>query len=376
MPEVAVKLIGPAYDVSGISQCVREIALALYDNGVEMNIVDMPNFCGVKPEIESDKVRKLQIMEQRKTLVNPYVALHFYPLDRAGMVDDKAVANVFFSMYETDRIPYYWKLLLNHKQVSEVWVPSEFNKESYSKAKVEREKIQVVNLGVDLNKYNPKNERLAQFNDKANFYFSYISELKLCKGFELLLKAFFEEFTNEPTAKLIFKCTSSNNQQDIERIANIIKSFKGNSKAEIQFLFGSQSEVFMKHLYASSDCFVLPSRGEGWGLGIIQSMASGVPVITTNCSAQTTYCNANNSMLIDANLEKIHDIGWLKEVPVQNEHWWYEPNYMQLRQKMRYAFDNRDAIKNKAAIARKDVENFSWDNTSLQIIKQLRKFVK
>ncbi len=375
MPELAVKLIGPAYDVSGISQCVREIALALYDNGVEMNIVDMPNFCGVKPEIEPDKIRKLKIMEQRLVLVNPYVAIHFYPLDRAGMVDDKAKANIFFSMYETDRIPYYWKLILNKKEISEVWVPSEFNKESYSKSKVDRDKIQVVNLGVDLDKYNPKNQRLEQFNDKANFYFSYVSELKLCKGFELLLKAFFEEFANDPTAKLIFKCTSSDNKQDIERIANIIKSFKGNSKAEILFLFGSQSETFMKHLYASADCFVLPSRGEGWGLGIIQSMASGVPVITTNCSAQTTYCNSNNSMLIDTNLEKIHDIGWLKEVPVQNEHWWFEPNYMQLRQKMRYAFENRNTIKAKAETARKNVENFSWNNTSLQIIKQLKKFL-
>ena len=42
-------------------------------------------------------------------------------------------------------------------------------------------------------------------------------------------------------------------------------------------------------LYRSSDCFVLPTRGEGWGLPIIEAMACGVPVIATSWSAQCDF---------------------------------------------------------------------------------------
>ncbi len=375
MEQISVRIVGPVFDVSGISQCVREMALALFNMGIDVNLVDMPNFSPVKPVIEPDKLLNLNIMVQKQPTYK-FVTIHFYPLDRPGVYDDKAIANIMYSLYETDRIPYYWKLILNHANIKEVFVPSEFNKNTYISSKVEKDKISIVPLGVDIQKYNPSNKKLEQFSNTDNFYFSYISELKICKGWDLLLKGFFEEFKDEPKAKLIFKCTSSNNPKDIENIANMIRMFKGQSKAGVELLYGAQSEEFMKNLYASADCFVLPSRGEGWGLGIIQSMASGVPVITSRCSAQLTYCNDKNSLLIDANHEKIHDINWLMQTPVQNEHWWWEPNYNQLKQKMRYAFENRDKIKEMAKIARTDVEQFSWDNTAMKLVEAIQKYIK
>ncbi len=370
--EISVKLLGPWSSVSGIGQCCAEIALALNDNGIETNLVNLLNF-GQNREIEKDKLQKLKMIESKK-LLNPYVAIHFYPLDRANVLDDKALANIFFTMYETNKIPYFWKLILNQKNVNEVWVPSEFNRQTFMDSGVDGNKIEIINLGIDLEKYNVNNKKLDNFSNKDNFYFSYISELKICKGYDVLLKAFFEEFKNEPKAKLIFKCTSGDNPKDIEKIVSFIKAIKGESKAELFLIYGNKNEDFMTSLYASADCFVLPTRGEGWSMGAIQSMASGIPVITTRCSAHMTYCNDENSMLVDTTLEKIKDIEWLKQVPSQNEHSWFEPNYNQLKQKMRYAYENRDKIKIMAEKARKDIEQYSWNNTSLQIIKQLFKY--
>jgi len=373
MGQVDVKLFGPAYDVSGISQCVREIALALYDNGVNVQLMDMADFSPVKPPLKPDVDQKIKIMQNNR-LFNPYVFIHFYPLDRfKGQLDKDAKANIFWSMYETDRIPYYWKLLLNNEGMKEVWVPSEFNKETYIKSKVNREKISVVNLGVDLEKYSPDNQPL-EFKDDNNFYFSFISELKWCKGYDVLLRAFYEEFANEPKAKLLFKCTSSSDPNHIKQVSQVIGQYKGRSNAEVQLMYGSQSEEWMTRLYKTADCFVLPTRGEGWGLGIIQSMASGVVPLVTNCSAQTEYVTKENSLLIDAPAEKIHNIDWLRQVPVQNEHWWFEPSFMQLKKKMRWAFENKDKLKTKGEQARKDAEKFSWFNTAVQVVKNLEKY--
>ncbi len=376
MSELGIKIIGPVWDVSGISQCVRELAIALYDNGIEIGLVDMPNFCPVKPELDNDKILKLKNIQAKREFINPFVTIHYYPLDRLNSYDDKALANICYNVYETDRVPYFWKLILNNQNINEVWTASEFNLKTFQDSKIDRDKIFVINQGVDLEKYNPSNEKLPDFSNSNNFYFSYISEMKICKGFDVLLKAFFDEFEKDSNAKLIFKCTSSSNKQDIEKIVQTIKSFKKNSVAEVNLIYGSQSESFMRKLYATPNCFVLPTRGEGWCLPLIQSMASGVPVITTNCSAQTTYCNEKNSLLVDVSKDKIHDIGWLIQVPSQNEHFWWEPNYNSLRQKMRYAFNNKEKMKELGILARRDVEKFSWNNTAMKVITQIRKFSK
>jgi glycosyltransferase involved in cell wall biosynthesis len=51
-------------------------------------------------------------------------------------------------------------------------------------------------------------------------------------------------------------------------------------------------------LYAAVDCFVLPTRGEGWGLPIFEAMAMGLPVIATNWSGQVDFMNENNAFPI------------------------------------------------------------------------------
>ena len=48
-------------------------------------------------------------------------------------------------------------------------------------------------------------------------------------------------------------------------------------------------------MYAGADVFVLPTRGEGWGLPIVEAMAMELPVIVTNHSGPTEYLTDANS---------------------------------------------------------------------------------
>jgi len=375
MAALDVKIIAPFFDVTGISQVARELAIALYDNGIGVRIEDLSDFSTFKIELIPEEKQKLGIMQQIP-LVNPYVCIHMYPPTRyMNKVDKNAKANIFWHLYETDRIPYVWRTILNQDWIDEVWVPSEFNKQTFSKSNVIRDKIKVVNFGVNTKKYNPSNEKL--FNKDPNvFYFSFISELKLCKGYDLLLRAFYEEFANEPKAKLLFKCSCVNDKSVVNQIAEMISKYKLNSNAEVILLAGTHPEEYMQQLYATADCFVLPTRGEGWGLGIIQSMAAGVPVITSNCSAQKTFCDKNNTLLVDAPQEKIRIIDWLLHVPIQDSHDWFEPNYPQLRKLMRYAFENKKDIQVKAIQARKDVEKLDWNQIVLQVVQATKRWAQ
>ncbi len=38
-------------------------------------------------------------------------------------------------------------------------------------------------------------------------------------------------------------------------------------------------QMDLPSVYRTMDCFVLPTRGEGWGRPIVEAMAMGLPVI-------------------------------------------------------------------------------------------------
>ena len=49
------------------------------------------------------------------------------------------------------------------------------------------------------------------------------------------------------------------------------------------------SELTLAAIYNTFDIFTLPTRGEGFGLPILEAMSCGVPVVVTNYSAPTEW---------------------------------------------------------------------------------------
>ena len=47
------------------------------------------------------------------------------------------------------------------------------------------------------------------------------------------------------------------------------------------------------------DCGVFPARGEGWNLELLEMMSMGKPVIATNYSGHTQFCNSENCALVN-----------------------------------------------------------------------------
>eukprot|EP01052_Picozoa_sp_SAG31_P022704 SAG31_NODE_1820_length_7198_cov_3.163122_5_plen_133_part_00 len=70
--------------------------------------------------------------------------------------------------------------------------------------------------------------------------------------------------------------------------------------AAVEIVTEEVSREQMRNLYASSDAFVLPSRGEGWGLPVMEAMAMGKPVLVTNYSGPAEMMSSENS----------YPIGW------------------------------------------------------------------
>lgn len=50
----------------------------------------------------------------------------------------------------------------------------------------------------------------------------------------------------------------------------------------------------LRHVYSASDVFVLPTRGEGFGLPLLEAQACSCPVVTTEVGAQRDLCAPDN----------------------------------------------------------------------------------
>jgi glycosyltransferase involved in cell wall biosynthesis len=70
-------------------------------------------------------------------------------------------------------------------------------------------------------------------------------------------------------------------------------------------LHGNVDRMILSVLYAKANCFVLPSRSEGWTLSIIEAMASRVPVIMTDVGfAGEVIKHEKNGLVVPVDGEK------------------------------------------------------------------------
>lgn len=125
-------------------------------------------------------------------------------------------------------------------------------------------------------------------------------------------------------------------------------------------------------LYKSADCFVLPTRGEGWGMPILEAMACGLPVIATNWSSQRDFMNESNALPLD--VEKL--VLAEAKCPYYKGFKWAQPSYEHLRERMRWVFENQIEAEQIGKRAAKDVkENWSWDNSARIMIDCFGKII-
>ena len=72
---------------------------------------------------------------------------------------------------------------------------------------------------------------------------------------------------------------------DRERAEEVHARAKASSQADRIVFTGFLRDEQLPHLYAGADLFVLPSLYEGFGLPLLEAMASGTPVACSNLSS-------------------------------------------------------------------------------------------
>lgn len=159
-------------------------------------------------------------------------------------------------------------------------------------------------------------------------------------------------------------------QSELQRIKDLYPGRKEFPK--ILFWYDTLNDAIMPNLYRSFDCFVLPTRGEGFGLPMMESIACGVPTIGPAWGGNTEFMNEGNSFLVGGNVVPIADQSFLRLQPQYSGQKWFDINEPELSQKMRWVYDNQDAAKSIALRGAEEIKDkWTWDNTVGKIYKRL-----
>jgi GT2 family glycosyltransferase len=269
-----------------------------------------------------------------------------------------------YTMLEVDGLPVEWVRQAN--LMDEVWVPSRFNVETFVSSGV-RTPVRTMPLGIDAAYFAP--EMLGR-KPRETFTFLSIFEWGDRKAPEILLRAFADEFQKTEPVALV--CKVNNFDPSVDVRAEVRKARLARDGGRIVLAINQILEHYeLGALYASADCFVLPTRGEGWGMPILEAMASGLPVIATNWSAQTDFMTEENAFPIDV----ARLVPAVAKCPYYAGFRWAEPSYEHLRYLMRYVYENQAAARAVGLRAADEVRaRWTWQNAARAIMRRIDEF--
>lgn len=358
--ELGVFFHGPVYGSTGYADENLHVLLALATHGIPVQLEprgqksDEGNLLSAQIQGQLEQLTKARVDTTHGVYFISAPAHSFQPQFYF------ARRNVGRTTFETDRIPDGWRERCN--ALDEVWVPSHFNLETFAGAGVEERKLRVLQEGIDTEHFRPGCEPL-KIPGARKFNFLSVFDWQMRKGYDVLLRAFCSEFRPDEDVTLILKVSTVNHPY--AQVADLISYFvertlrmKLEHSPQILLLTGMLPHAQFPRLYASASCFVLPTRGEGWGRPYMEALACGCPVIATRWSGHLDFLNDDNADLID--IEGLQSTGTDIDIELFAGHRWAAPSVDDLRRLMRGAFSKPALTGRKAARGLADMRE-KWD---------------
>jgi glycosyltransferase involved in cell wall biosynthesis len=340
-------------------------------------------FCRGYPSSIQDTLKRLFMQQEHYLIqyrdpreISVWIS-HTDPNSYVQVITEKRRPTYFVgrSMYEFSKVPGPWiKNIEEH--CDEVWVPCAFVRNVFVGSGVRPEKVVIIPEALDTYFYDPEahhpiplpfsesrpswrvweNRKLSTSGDYEAYYKFYSSfKWEPRKGWEILLMAYYRGFAanrtslDDPFPKVslyiqtfMFLNTAIPKGYDIRNVSHILHTINHwiqntfppedhvtleGSFPHLVFVTEHVTEMEQVALYRTMDAFVLPTRGEGWGLPTIQALSMGMPTISTNWGGNTEFMSRSTSFLIP--------VDGLEELPLDS--------YYQHEEGKKWAIPNVDA---------------------------------
>ncbi|OKY77386.1 MAG: Glycosyltransferase, AglL family [Candidatus Methanohalarchaeum thermophilum] len=189
----------------------------------------------------------------------------------------------------------FLKTLLSNSDKIIITQPSYLNYSPYLKPF--EDKVEVIPNGVDVNRFTPK-----YGEGEGIFFLGVLDEYHRYKGLDVLLKAF-----KKVSSKIDTELIIGGSGELLKEYKDLAKEL--NIENKVNFV-GYIPERDLPRYYRKSNLFVLPSissEQEGFGMVLLEAMASGLPVITTDVAGVSDEIKNNvyGKVIQPNNIEKL-----------------------------------------------------------------------
>jgi glycosyltransferase involved in cell wall biosynthesis len=272
--------------------------------------------------------------------------------------------------WEYGAVPQVWIEQIE-RNVDELWVPSNFVRGVFVRNGVESKRVVVIPNGYDPAIFN-RNGRSLRPQGSRDCIFLFVGGAIERKGVDLLLDAMRSAFT--PTANVTLALLISGSSvayQHNSLIAEIRAAASDPTLPHILPIFETVDDMTLAELYRAASALVLPYRGEGFGMPLLEAMACAKPVITTREGPATDFCDESNSYLIPATEAPVPDqpppLG-----PMVGDFTWFEPDFAELVRILGRVYEDRIEAAEKGLAAAQAIRNLTWENVANQYAARIR----
>jgi glycosyltransferase involved in cell wall biosynthesis len=195
------------------------------------------------------------------------------------------------------------------------------------------------------------------------------------KGWDVLLRAWAEEFAaGEPVRLVVLTYRGAGASGDGDVMEQAVRHLRGlghdpEGIADIELLLEPVAHDAMPALYRSADALVLPTRGEGAGMPVLEAAACGVPVIATAFGGHEELMEPELSFPVAVEEMVEAPPPLVADNPIYAGLRLAEPSVASLRAQMRAVADDPAGAARRAARARELVhERFSVAATGAALL--------
>jgi GT2 family glycosyltransferase len=350
---VKIDWIGSFLDHGSLSHVNRELVDALNVlSDFQVNRISNGAFPSPAFEVQARNLRATASPDAAVTV------RHAWPPDWKRPLNGKLAV---IQPWEFGMLPEAW--VRQACDVDEFWVPSNFVRDCYLASGIPAQKVFVVPNGVDAEKFHPQAAPV-KLSTQKKFKFLFVGGTIGRKGPDLLLKAYLQNFTSADDVCLVIKDFGGKSFYAGQTFESQIRVAQLSPDApEILYLNEELPPESLPGLYTACDCFVLPYRGEGFGLPVLEAMACGLPVIVTAGGAADDFVRDEFAWRIPATRKPIgNEVSGMK---LAGNGWLLEPDPFVLGKDMRYAFANPGEARERGILASHHAHQFfSWKNSA------------
>lgn len=367
--EVCIK--GHFLEGGGYAKVNRNLVLGLLGLGLNIKVDIMGDPSKSLPDPIIGKIKSLQQRPSREAIRIDSVIPTF------GQ-QSSSKHNILYTTIESYTVPQQFLDLLHNYH--DIWVTSDFCKEVLLKSGVKRD-IFVLPDSLDTQSYTDTGEKFNFNPSLKNFVFLSVFGWSYRKGYDVLLKAYLEEFGEDEDVTLLivskYNRTANSGQYIKKEINQFIQRYKPKNTPHIARVTQDIPEGNFPSLYRACDAYVLPTRGEGFSLTHAEASLCGLPVIGTDACGQSMFLKNDNSYLLP--VDRI-----IKVPPGKMDvHYWDDQEFPDLtseetntclRSLMRDIYENHEEAKEKNKKLRTFIKsNYSIENVARMAKERLEK---